>query len=176
MRRYGEPEGNSGGRSSASPSAAGHFSLLCVPSVRVTWRHVCARTRRNNREKQEKGQASVLPFEYLEGRGHILFRTFRFRLPKLPHRHFSSPPLSPPPSPRLAAMRLNNFYRFSPTPPQSFGQFVPSTRQIRLKISMSWNVRRNGIDSRCVDQSREIERVCRSFNGITRICIDNLQK
>lgn len=63
----------------ASPSAAGHFSLLCVPSVRVTWRHVCARTGRNNREKREKGQASALPFEYLEGRGHILFRTFRFR-------------------------------------------------------------------------------------------------
>lgn len=125
----------------ASPSAAGHFSLLCVPSVRVTWRHVCARTGRNNREKREKGQASALPFEYLEGRGHILFRTFRFRLP---HRHFSSPP----PLPRLATMRLNNFYRFSSTPPRSSAQFVASTRQIRSTWINVLDVTRNGIDSR----------------------------
>lgn len=78
----GKLEGNTrvGRRERAQrPAAAGHFSFLFVPFVRVTWRRLCVRTRSNNqtrgRERPQDSQA--LSFEYLERCRHILFRPTR---------------------------------------------------------------------------------------------------
>lgn len=93
----GKPEGNTG--SSARPVVSGHFSLLCVPFVRVSWRQVGCACWRN---READGTGRIVSFEYLEERGHILFRPARKRrrLPRSRNtryslRHFCWPP---PPS------------------------------------------------------------------------------